>query len=101
MMRAEGPRKAHPTLAQLLEYQGKCRVVETKPAILLRNHDAEKSHLGHLVHELLRVDVFVFEVIDNGIDVAANEFAHEIRHLIAGLGGSKCHAYYPLNGFWR
>ena len=95
MVSAEHATDAHPALAKLFKYHGKGGVIQSHATIFFRQSDAEKTHLGHLVHQLGRINVLVVVLVGDGLDVAFDELPHHSDYLISGF--SRCDVYHFMN----
>ena len=92
VMRAKRAGEAHPTLAQLLKYDGECCVVQSQATVLFGDHYPEQAHIRHLIHEFLRIYVFVVVMPGDGFNLALHEIAHKVDYLAAGFKrGCGCH----------
>src|SRR5262245_4325235 len=67
---------AHPTARQLLGHQAVLEAAQAKPAVLLRNENAEVAELRHLVAQVHRdVALLRIELVGDGQHLVEGEFA--------------------------
>ncbi len=85
-MGVQDAHKRHPPRGQLLDDLREGDHVQTQAAILLRNDRAEQAEGGHLVDQLVGIDVVVVEGGCSGHHVLLDE-APNSRHQFGGGGG--------------
>ena len=74
---------------QLFASQGKRDIVEPKPAIPLRDHDAEQSKLPHLVENFSMKLALCIPLLNVG--ATSDELAHHIANLKLLVGEIEIH----------
>ena len=72
----EHPGHAHPAARQFLDAQRVGQQRLPQPAVLLRNHQPEQTHVPHLVDDVLRVGVAAFQFLRVGNDLLIDELPY-------------------------